>query len=170
MQELTVFPPPTLKPILTLCGATLFNIGTQFSKFLPFFVFAVTVTVLMAVLSVWSNLPHYLKVILNVMNLCQNTLYLLTAIINPGVVSTNERERWNQQLVECKKCRIFRRYSSKHCNHCGVCIRGHDHHCPFIGKCVGMYNMLPFMGFVLMTPFALVYNMIFLIATLAMLK
>ena len=83
------------------------------------------------------------------------TLYLTTALKNPGIVLNNyvtelkEADELKEEKRICMKCNVFKPANAHHCDDCGVCVREHDHHCPWTGKCIGEGNLYSFYGFVI---------------------
>ncbi|XP_013072501.1 uncharacterized protein LOC106059420 isoform X1 [Biomphalaria glabrata] len=50
----------------------------------------------------------------------------------------------------CHTCRTVKPIRAKHCRVCNRCVKEFDHHCPYIHNCVGYYNRVSFILFVLM--------------------
>ena len=87
--------------------------------------------------------------------------HLLSIYINPGIPSFKYHQIVKNDLKEkkihkfscskCKKCNL--RYKLEddvgHCNKCNICYFGYDRHCFWIGHCIGKYNKLFFICFVL---------------------
>lgn len=72
-----------------------------------------------------------------------------TFIINPGIIYSDNKD---EDKIYCSECKFNYPKSNKkmaHCFTCGVCICNMDHHCGVIGKCVGKYNIILFLLFVL---------------------
>ena len=49
----------------------------------------------------------------------------------------------------CPDCEVIRTPRSKHCAICNRCVERFDHHCPWINNCVGIYNHVPFLVFII---------------------
>ncbi|CAL1539768.1 unnamed protein product [Lymnaea stagnalis] len=49
----------------------------------------------------------------------------------------------------CHTCRTVKPLRAKHCRVCNRCVKEFDHHCPYIHNCVGYYNRVSFIVFVL---------------------
>jgi len=64
-------------------------------------------------------------------------------------------EKVNFKLV-CPECQIMRVPRSRHCYICGECVTRFDHHCEWINTCVGGYNNVIFLAFIV----ALLLNML----------
>ena len=87
--------------------------------------------------------------------------HILSIFINPGIpsfkysqiIKNNIKEKKINKLScsKCKKCKLFYKLKDKinHCNNCNVCYMEHDRHNFWIGHCVGKYNKLLFVCFIL---------------------
>lgn len=87
--------------------------------------------------------------------------HLLSIFINPGIPSFKYHQSVKYDLKEkkinkfscskCKKCNLYYKLKDNigHCNQCNVCYFGYDRHCFWIGHCIGKYNKLFFIFFVL---------------------
>jgi len=75
----------------------------------------------------------------------------LLLIINPGVIFSDNKNN-NNEKIYCYDCKFFYPSTNKkmeHCYTCKTCICNLDHHCGVVGKCVGKYNMILFILFVI---------------------
>ncbi|CAD8159480.1 unnamed protein product [Paramecium octaurelia] len=84
--------------------------------------------------------------------------YLMTALKNPGIVTSSREYKGILQCIVCNNPRNVG--SLYHCEDCDVCISGFDHHCPWTGKCIGRGNIGSFYIFVTMIPIYIVYFII----------
>lgn len=70
-------------------------------------------------------------------------------IINPGIIYSDKK---NGEKLYCNDCQFLYPKSNKkmeHCYICKVCVCKLDHHCDVIEKCIGKYNYIFFILFVL---------------------
>ncbi|CAK76362.1 unnamed protein product (macronuclear) [Paramecium tetraurelia] len=84
--------------------------------------------------------------------------YLITALKNPGIVTSSREYKGVLQCIVCNNPRDLG--ALYHCEDCDVCIQGFDHHCPWTGKCIGRGNINAFYIFVTMIPIYIVYFII----------
>ena len=87
--------------------------------------------------------------------------HILAIFINPGIPSFNYHQISLHNLKQnpsnkfnyskCKKCNLSYRLKDNigHCKECNICYFGNDRHCFWIGHCIGKYNKLFFICFVL---------------------
>ena len=87
--------------------------------------------------------------------------HILSIFINPGIPSFKYSQNIKYNLKEkkinkfscskCKKCKLFYKLKDNigHCNNCNVCYMEYDRHSFWIGHCIGKYNKLLFVSFVL---------------------
>ena len=84
---------------------------------------------------------------------------ILTFIVNPGIIYSDKDSNENEKIY-CDSCKFLFPKSNEdmeHCYRCNICICNYDHHCDVIGKCVGKYNKILFIMFVL-NSFAFVFG------------
>ena len=98
----------------------------------------------------------------------QNLSFLVTAFMNPGIVSRDlsihsasylNKVKILRPNLFCKKCKVVYRQGSdtEHCEDCDFCVEEFDHHCPWSSKCIAKGNMVPFKIFLTMTVLLIVY-------------
>ena len=102
------------------------------------------------------------KVITAVITGIELTAYRVTALKNPGILSSTDPIPEDFEFTDygntyCCICRIYKDATIEHCIDCDVCIDGYDHHCPWTGKCIGKGNQIPFFFFLGWTPFFIFY-------------
>ena len=76
---------------------------------------------------------------------------IFTFIVNPGIIYSDKTKKENEKIY-CSKCQFLYPKNNKrmeHCLICEICICNYDHHCGVIGKCIGKYNFISFIIFVL---------------------
>ena len=59
----------------------------------------------------------------------------------------------------CSKCKILKKYGTKHCIVCDSCVEGFDHHCYWINKCINNEILPEFIIFLLITLLCLSINL-----------
>ena len=107
----------------------------------------------------------------------QSSSFLLTVLLNPGIVP---KELWLENYKHldeigsyriCNICKIIMRNDDKtdHCEDCNICIIGADHHCPWTSKCVGKKNKKLFKIFVFSTFILLIYFICGVLSIMALL-
>ena len=86
--------------------------------------------------------------------------HILSIFINPGIPSFNYHQISLHDLKQnpsnrfnyskCKKCNLCYRLKDNigHCKECNICYFGYDRHFFWIGHCIGKYNKLFFICFV----------------------
>eukprot|EP01016_Furgasonia_blochmanni_P043972 TRINITY_DN6055_c0_g1_i5.p1 TRINITY_DN6055_c0_g1~~TRINITY_DN6055_c0_g1_i5.p1 ORF type:complete len:256 (+),score=33.72 TRINITY_DN6055_c0_g1_i5:189-956(+) len=93
--------------------------------------------------------------------LFEGGIYLLTALRNPGILSSQSGMSNESALINnpnyCRICKILRPENAFHCTDCEACIEQWDHHCPWTGKCIGKGNIVPFYTFILSTMCFMMY-------------
>ena len=99
----------------------------------------------------WFLISTFKKCALIFLILCETSLYIVTALLNPGIKSRRV-PTFGKAVIYCQKCLTTREDRVIHCPDCDVCIEGHDHHCIWTGKCIGKGNFVPFIFFVVCTP------------------
>ena len=102
----------------------------------------------------WKHLIFLLKILGIIIILIQQSFYVLTSIINPGLPKKFyqiDRENNPNLYKYCEECKFWykKKTGTFHCIECGVCIEGYDHHCPWTTKCVGKNNVKLFMGMII---------------------
>jgi len=55
-------------------------------------------------------------------------------------VMEETHDKLQEQLKDCKNCKVPKIVRSHHCQICGYCVFKMDHHCPWINNCVGLNN------------------------------
>ena len=60
----------------------------------------------------------------------------------------------------CPKCKIIKKYGTKHCIACDSCIEDFDHHCYWINKCINAKIMPEFFCFLILTLISLIINLV----------
>ncbi|KAM3141735.1 hypothetical protein pb186bvf_006057 [Paramecium bursaria] len=102
----------------------------------------------------------YIRCGLIIVSAIQILSYLVTALMNPGMVTANQHTLEDIYNVINPRAigHLF------HCSDCDVCIRGFDHHCPWTGKCIGQGNKNVFLVFVTMIPIYIITLMIVALA------
>jgi len=140
------------------------TVGPDWQYFLCMWTCMLTVGVLVNVY-VATNLPVEARLFTELITFLHLSVYLLTALRNPGIASRAPNEVLDiEQLASnpsfCKKCRVMRSNSCYHCVDCDVCIKGFDHHCPWTGKCIGEGNLRLFYVFLASTMIFIVYCII----------
>ena len=103
----------------------------------------------------WDLISNFKKVMMIGIMILEVLLYVITALLNPGI-KTRRVPPFGQSRLTCKKCFTTKEDRVVHCEDCDVCIQGHDHHCVWTGKCIGRGNYVPFILFVVCTPCYLV--------------
>jgi len=102
----------------------------------------------------WKYLHFFFKICGIIIILIQQSFYVLTTIINPGLPKKFYQIdcKENPKLYKfCKNCNFWykKKTGTIHCFDCGVCIEGFDHHCPWTTKCIGKNNVNLFMGMII---------------------
>ena len=93
--------------------------------------------------------------------LCYIISHLFSIFLNPGIPSFEYNLEIKEKLkskeikeLDCTKCKICN-LSYKlidrigHCDKCEICYIGYDHHCIWIGHCIGKYNGIFFVFFII---------------------
>ena len=122
-----------------------------------FFIFMYIINIIFNIFllkTLWKHLIILLKILGIIIILIQQSFYVLTSIINPGLPKKFyqiDRENNPNLYKYCKECNFWykKKTGTFHCNECGVCIEGYDHHCPWTTKCVGKNNVKLFMGMII---------------------
>lgn len=104
---------------------------------------AVTVIMLKRAIQV-GGLFTAIYVLLGVWNLA----YLLTQFLNPGLV-LNEPQKHGTMVERCSDCYAELHPGQRHCDICRICVYGHSHHCGWLGRCIGLYNCIPYYVFII---------------------
>ena len=73
----------------------------------------------------------------------------LNYVLNPGIIYSNPNTNEKYFCPDCKFIYPITNKRMVHCYDCGICVCGYDHHCGVIGKCVGKFNMIFFIGLAL---------------------
>ena len=76
---------------------------------------------------------------------------LLLLIINPGFIFFDSKSN-NNEKIYYYDCKIFNPSTNKKMEHyyiCKICIGNLVHYCGVVGKCVGKYNIMLFILFVI---------------------
>ena len=60
----------------------------------------------------------------------------------------------------CPKCKIIKKYGTKHCKICDSCIEDFDHHCFWINRCINGKILPEFISFVILTLICLTINFV----------
>ena len=60
----------------------------------------------------------------------------------------------------CPKCKIIKKYGTKHCKICDSCIEDFDHHCFWINRCINGKILTEFISFVILTLICLTINFV----------
>ena len=60
----------------------------------------------------------------------------------------------------CSKCKIIKKFGTKHCIVCDSCVEDFDHHCYWINKCINSKIIPEFLIFLLITLLCLIINLI----------
>jgi hypothetical protein len=99
--------------------------------------------------------------------LCTIVSFLLTALINPGIViatlQMGAKGDFNTAMEKvCTDCNVLREDFTEHCKKCRVCVEEYDDHYSLLGKCVGKHTIRYF--YVLL--FSSLCLLIFIVATL----
>lgn len=101
----------------------------------------------------WALMSDFKKVAVVLLMLSECSLYVVTALLNPGILIRESPDLCkSNSAVYCTQCITTREDRVIHCPTCGVCIAGHDHHCIWTGKCIGKGNFGPFIFFLVCTP------------------
>ena len=122
-----------------------------------FFIFMYIINIIFNIFllkTLWKHLIILLKILGIIIILIQQSFYVLTSIINPGLPKKFyqiDRENNPNLYKYCKECKFWykKKTGTFHCYECGVCIEGYDHHCPWTTKCVGKNNVKLFMGMII---------------------
>jgi energy-coupling factor transporter transmembrane protein EcfT len=122
-----------------------------------FFIFMYIINIIFNIFllkTLWKHLIFLLKILGIIIILIQQSFYVLTSIINPGLPKKFyqiDRENNPNLYKYCKECKFWykKKTGTFHCYECGVCIEGYDHHCPWTTKCVGKNNVKLFMGMII---------------------
>ena len=89
--------------------------------------------------------------------------HFISIFLNPGIPSyeynkkikedLNSRELNDLDCSKCKICNLSYKLIDKigHCEKCEICYFGYDHHCIWMGHCVGRYNGIFFVIFIMST-------------------
>lgn len=101
--------------------------------------------------SYWAVISTFKQVSFSLLVLTECSLYMYTALLNPGIKS-RAVPQFAAGNIYCEKCLTTTEDKVYHCYECDVCIEGHDHHCIWTGKCIGKGNFTPFIFFVVCTP------------------
>ena len=103
----------------------------------------------------------FLKTLLNYFFIIYIIFFLLSIFVNPGTPSFKYHQTAKQSIQEnkekkfsyskCKKCKLIYKLKDNigHCKECNICYFNYDRHCFWIGHCIGKYNKLFFVCFVL---------------------
>ena len=88
-----------------------------------------------------------------------------TKEINPNNISYKdlfERCDYAKNKIKkiCPKCKIIKKFGTKHCIVCDSCIEDFDHHCYWINKCINSKIIPEFICFLIITLTTLVINLI----------
>lgn len=105
--------------------------------------------------------PHsYLLIPISaIISIIELSVYLLTALKNPGIIVPPKIQPESESMFTCSRCKATKVKGSFHCVDCDVCIRGWDHHCVWTGKCIGEGNMNNFWFFLAWTLVFLSYHL-----------
>ncbi len=106
---------------------------------------------LFTVKNFWELISDFKKVSVLGMIVLELSLYLTTALLNPGIKSRRVPV-FGRSRMSCSKCLTNLEDRVQHCADCDVCIEGLDHHCIWTGKCIGRGNYVAFILFVVCTP------------------
>ena len=103
----------------------------------------------------------FLQKMFNYCFLCYIISHLFCIFLNPGIPSF----KYNSEIIEklkskeineldctkCKICNLTYKLTDRieHCDKCEICYYGYDHHCIWIGHCIGKYNGIFFVFFIL---------------------
>lgn len=98
----------------------------------------------------WTD-SSVLRVLACTLSVSQPLSYLIVALTNPGIITSQPNCENIEQVKYCKECRFNVEKSTYHCKLCDVCIEEYDHHCPWVSKCVGKGNLRAFHLFLLLT-------------------
>ena len=60
----------------------------------------------------------------------------------------------------CSKCKIIKKFGTKHCIVCDSCVEDFDHHCFWINKCINSKIIPEFIIFLLITLLSLIINLV----------
>ena len=60
----------------------------------------------------------------------------------------------------CPKCKIIKKFGTKHCIACDSCIEDFDHHCYWINKCINAKILPEFFCFLILTLISLIINLV----------
>ncbi|VWU49719.1 palmitoyltransferase, putative [Hepatocystis sp. ex Piliocolobus tephrosceles] len=55
-----------------------------------------------------------------------------------------------KEKCNCTTCNMLKPPRSKHCKYCSSCISRYDHHCYIFNNCIGGYNIIYFLIFIIM--------------------
>ena len=60
----------------------------------------------------------------------------------------------------CSKCKIIKKFKTKHCIVCDSCVEDFDHHCYWINKCINSKILPEFLIFLIFTFLCLIINLV----------
>ena len=60
----------------------------------------------------------------------------------------------------CSKCKIIKKFGTKHCVICDSCVEDFDHHCYWINKCINSKIIPEFIAFLIITLICLIINLV----------
>eukprot|EP01016_Furgasonia_blochmanni_P043969 TRINITY_DN6055_c0_g1_i1.p1 TRINITY_DN6055_c0_g1~~TRINITY_DN6055_c0_g1_i1.p1 ORF type:complete len:229 (+),score=41.69 TRINITY_DN6055_c0_g1_i1:189-875(+) len=149
-------------PFLFIKGEPFFTIGPHWPFFLCMFSFLVGIGITIAIYIAPFHENANLVVPATIfVTLFEGGIYLLTALRNPGILSSQSGMSNESALINnpnyCRICKILRPENAFHCTDCEACIEQWDHHCPWTGKCIGKGNIVPFYTFILSTMCFMMY-------------
>ena len=128
-------------------------------------VFSFTITITIIYVKFGDYIYLYKKIIGIILYLAFLASYSYTVLINPGypkhdIDSITGEPR--KKFYFCNKCLMWvsREKKTRHCYFCNICIEGHDHHCPWTGKCIGKYNFVSFIIFLICVILLIFYFML----------
>lgn len=82
--------------------------------------------------------------------------FTLARLFNPGIILPIDNFTWVEMVEQklpinnyCPWCRVYKKFTTKHCHSCKHCIEDFDHHCNWIDNCVGKSNSIIFIVFVI---------------------
>ena len=137
-------------PLLTINNKVILTLGPHWYCFI-FGYLAVCFVAYYTIVNFWQFSSYPTKVSVCIVVPTELILYLVTALLNPGIVK-RKVPPFGKGKITCMECLTTEEDNCYHCPACGACIEGHDHHCVWTGKCIGKGNYKVFICFVVFTP------------------